>query len=61
MDIKLNGSRFDHGASAVEYGLIVVAIAAVIAAVVFVLGETVTGQYQETCDNIAVETGSGSC
>jgi pilus assembly protein Flp/PilA len=39
----------EAGASAVEYGLIVVAIAAVIAAVVFVVGGYVQGQFQDTC------------
>jgi pilus assembly protein Flp/PilA len=61
MNEKTSDSYSDDGASAVEYGLIVVAIAAVIAFVVFILGETVIGQYQVTCDNIATETGSGGC
>jgi pilus assembly protein Flp/PilA len=42
----------DEGASAVEYGLIVVAIAAVIAAVVFILGGYVRGSFQGACDNL---------
>jgi Flp pilus assembly pilin Flp len=40
------------GSSAVEYGLIAAAIAAVIAIVVFALGGYVKGNFQTTCDNI---------
>jgi pilus assembly protein Flp/PilA len=43
----------DEGASAVEYGLLVAAIAAVIVAVVFALGSYVRGAFQTSCDNIA--------
>lgn len=46
----------DRGASAVEYGLMVAAIAAVIVAVVFGLGSIVRGTFQQTCDTIAAET-----
>jgi pilus assembly protein Flp/PilA len=45
--------RGDEGASAVEYGLLVAAIAAVIVALVFALGSYVRGAFQTTCDNIA--------
>lgn len=40
----------DVGASAVEYGLIVVAIAAVVVAAVFALGGTVTEMFSDSCD-----------
>lgn len=40
----------DHGASAVEYGLLVAAVAAVIAATVFGLGKMVAGAFQHTQD-----------
>ena len=43
----------DEGASAVEYGLLVAAIAAVIVAVVFALGSYVRGAFQTSCDSIA--------
>jgi|GEM_PF-1920647 len=43
----------DDGASAVEYALLVAAIAAVIAALVFALGSYVRGAFQTSCDNIA--------
>lgn len=47
------GDRREAGASSVEYGLIVVAIAAVIAAVVFVVGGRVGGLFNDTCDAFA--------
>ena len=43
----------DEGASAVEYGLLVAAIAAVIVVVVFVLGGYVQGAFDDTCAGIA--------
>ena len=42
----------DDGASAVEYGLLVAAIAAVIVAVVFVVGGFVEGAFDDTCAGI---------
>ena len=44
----------ERGASAVEYGLLVAGIAAVIVAAVFLFGEGIfTNLFQETCDSIA--------
>lgn len=43
----------DEGASAVEYGLIVVAIAAVVVAVVFALGALVRDTYGDSCGVIS--------
>jgi pilus assembly protein Flp/PilA len=48
----------DEGASAVEYGLLVAAIAAVIVVLVFALGSVIQGAFQTTCD--AVKTGPSS-
>ncbi len=42
----------ERGASAVEYGLLVAGIAAVIVAVVFLLGGTLQGVFQSTADSI---------
>jgi pilus assembly protein Flp/PilA len=42
--------RDDEGASAVEYGLLVAAIAAIIILVVFALGSFVKGAFKDTCD-----------
>ena len=43
----------ERGASAVEYGLLVAGIAAVIVAVVFLLGGTLKGVFQDTNTSIA--------
>lgn len=52
--------RDESGASAVEYGLLVVAIAAAIAMVVFVLGVVVNGLYVESCSQIKSKAGTTS-
>ena len=44
----------ERGASAVEYGLLVAGIAAVIVAVVFLLGTNLQGVFQSTADSIGV-------
>ena len=49
--------RHDEGASAVEYGLLVAAIAALIVGVVFLLGGKVSSTFAKTCSGI----GSGTC
>ena len=46
----------DRGASAVEYGLMVAAIAAVIVAVVFGLGTIVSKTFSDTCNSFASKT-----
>jgi pilus assembly protein Flp/PilA len=43
----------ERGASAVEYGLLVAGIAAVIVAIVFLLGGTLSGVFTDTNDSIA--------
>jgi pilus assembly protein Flp/PilA len=48
--------RNEDGASAVEYGLLVAAIAAVIVVIVFALGGMIKGAFSKTCS--AVGTGS---
>jgi len=52
--------RHDEGASAVEYGLLVAAIAAVVVAVVFTLGGKVKSAFSTTCSSIASGQG-GTC
>lgn len=46
-------ARKEDGASAVEYGLLVAAIAALIVVVVFVLGHIIQKVFKNTCDTIA--------
>lgn len=43
-------ARDERGASAVEYGLIAVAIAAVVTIIVFSLGHATVGLFQKSCD-----------
>ena len=42
----------ERGASAVEYGLLVAGIAAVIVLVVVFLGDNITDAFQETCNAV---------
>jgi pilus assembly protein Flp/PilA len=63
---SISADAKDRGASAVEYGLMVAAIAAVIVAVVFGLGGLVQGAFDTTCDTIATQdndtnTGTDDC
>jgi pilus assembly protein Flp/PilA len=46
---KIQKGRSENGASAVEYGLLVAAIAAIIILVVFALGSFVKGAFKDTC------------
>ena len=56
------GSRYETGASAVEYGLLVAAIAAVIILIVFAIGRVTQGSYAQTCSNLKGEMNSSeSC
>ena len=57
-----NNRQDEQGASAVEYGLIVFAIAAVIVAILFLLGGVVTETYSDSCDAIQSKAApSSSC
>ena len=60
---KVAKSRSEDGASAVEYGLLVAAIAALIVVIVFALGGIVRDVFQDTCEKIdtGVTSVSGSC
>jgi pilus assembly protein Flp/PilA len=44
--------RADDGASAVEYGLLVAAIAALVVIIVFALGGLVRDVFKDTCNKI---------
>lgn len=45
--------RTEDGASAVEYGLLVAGIAALVVAIVFLLGGVIEDSFKGTCDDIA--------
>ncbi|GAC1385352.1 MAG: hypothetical protein NVSMB48_22230 [Marmoricola sp.] len=49
---KLVANRTEDGASAVEYGLLVAGIAALIVAVVFLFGGMVSKVFSGTCNSI---------
>ena len=54
---KTTRKAHDRGASAVEYGLMVAAIAALIVGTVFALGGFVKGTFQQTCETIRDQAG----
>ncbi len=56
---RLRSRKDERGASAVEYGLLVAAIAALIVVIVFALGGVVRDVFQGTCDTISTEAGAG--
>ena len=52
--MRLSRARLDdEGASAVEYGLLIAAIAAVIVIIIFALGGIVKGVFGNTCSSIS--------
>jgi pilus assembly protein Flp/PilA len=55
---KVTRSR-DEGASAVEYGLLVAAIAALVVIIVFSLGGLVKEVFTDTCTELKTEANNG--
>ena len=51
----------ERGASAVEYGLLIAGIAALIVIVVFAFGGVIQGIFQKTCSSIGSSAGAGTC
>lgn len=49
----------ERGATAVEYGLMITGIAAVIALAVYAFGGMVTGLFSHTCSSVASSAGQG--
>lgn len=60
MQRRLAQRRGDQGASAVEYGLLVVAIAALIVAVVVALGTNVFDLFDRSCNNFQAEASTAA-
>jgi pilus assembly protein Flp/PilA len=52
--------RDEDGASAVEYGLLVAAIAAIIVIIVFLLGGLIKNAFSHTCGAISAGTAANS-
>ena len=64
LHIMINAQRAkmdERGASAVEYGLLVAGIAALIVAVVFLLGGQVKGAFEDTCASLNGGGSGGTC
>ncbi|MGN6161396.1 MAG: Flp family type IVb pilin [Marmoricola sp.] len=57
---NLLARRTEDGASAVEYGLLVAGIAALIVAVVFLFGGMISGVFSNTCHTINTSASAGS-
>ncbi len=53
--------RDERGASAVEYGLLIAGIAALIVVVVFAFGGAIEDIFDDTCDTIATSAGTTQC
>lgn len=49
---KVGRTTADRGATAVEYGLMIAAIAAVIVALVFGIGTLIRGAFLDTCNDL---------
>jgi pilus assembly protein Flp/PilA len=54
--LRRTQAHTDEGASAVEYGLLVAAIAAVIIIVIFALGGVIKDVFSNTCSSIKAST-----
>jgi pilus assembly protein Flp/PilA len=62
--IMLNSrlARMDErGASAVEYGLLITGIAALIVVVVFAFGGVLHNLFRDTCSSLGSKASAGSC
>jgi len=53
--------RSERGASAVEYGLLIAGIAALIVVVIFTFGGGARGLFHGTCSDIYESQGIGNC
>ena len=61
--IDARRARLDErGASAVEYGLLIAGITALIVLIVFAFGHVLTGIFSQTCNSINTQASAGgSC
>ena len=55
------GARSEDGASAVEYGLLIAGVAALIVVVVFAFGSTIAHLFTNSCGTIGGHITSSSC
>jgi pilus assembly protein Flp/PilA len=62
--IMLNAQKAkmdERGASAVEYGLLIAGIAALIIVVIFAFGGVLSGVFNDTCGSVANQGNAGTC
>ena len=50
----------ERGASAVEYGLLIAGIAALIVVVVFAFGDSLTAIFKDTCSKVTASASAGT-
>ena len=60
LDVRTE-DRDERGASAVEYGLLIAGIAALIVVVVFAFGGAIKDIFDTTCDTIGGSAGTATC
>ena len=60
-EIPRAAPRDERGASAVEYGLLIAGIAAMIVAAVFAFGGGTNGLFHGSCEDIIADQSLGSC
>jgi pilus assembly protein Flp/PilA len=60
-EIRQAASRDERGASAVEYGLLIAGIAAMIVAAIFAFGGGANGLFHGSCEDIIADQSLGSC
>ncbi len=58
---NITSRRDEDGASAVEYGLLVAGIAALIVAIVFIFGGVIRDAFSNTCGTISSQGAGGTC
>ena len=59
---NITSRRHEDGASAVEYGLLVAGIAALIVATVFIFGKVINKSFNDTCSTLkAGATSTATC
>ena len=54
-------TRTDRGATALEYGLLIAGIAALIVLLPVAFSDKITGLFQDTCESINVAAGTTTC
>lgn len=57
----LDGPGDENGASAVEYGLLIAGVTALIVVAVFLFGHSVLNLFDQTCDTVGSTAGAGTC